>query len=162
MTRTEKLLVVAIVMILVGLLLPPTPNLPQFMLASPSREISSQDRVVVFVSDSKLDDSGRRLDLTLTVINQSGKRVYFRGQSARNGYIFPYYLKDVENDQGFGHCGNCWENYSMRSGFGTTFKSSLHLDENSGRIGFTFGYNKSGPFDQVSWSEQITFHENAR
>lgn len=161
MTRTEKFVIAAIIMILAGLLLPPVPSLPQSLLASPPSEYGAdEDRVVVFISNTELDESGDRIEVTFTVINKTGQRIYFRGQSARYGSIFPYYLKDVDNDQGFGHCGNCWKTHSMKTGFGTTFRSSLHLDEKRGRYGFTFGYHHSGPFDQVSWSEHLAFPES--
>ncbi|MEQ1907099.1 MAG: hypothetical protein ABL888_23135, partial [Pirellulaceae bacterium] len=163
MTRIEKIVVAAIVMILIGLLLPSAATLPQFLLASPPEHSQTDhDGVIVFVSKSKLDKTGERLNLTLTVLNRTGRTIFFRGQSARFGSIFPYYLKDVDFDRGFSHCGNCWENYSIKSSFGTTFQSSLHASEKRGRYGFTYGFNSDGPYDQVSWSNHLEFPEIAR
>ena len=164
MTRVKNILiVVAVVMILVALLLPPVANVPAFMLASPPTTTHPiDDGVVVFVSQSEMSESGDFLDVTLTVLNKTGQRIYFSGQSPRFGYIFPAYAKDVENDIGFAHCGNCWKQHSIIPGFGTTFKSTLHTDEKRGRYGFRFGYDNSGPSDQISWSENIAFPDGAR
>lgn len=162
MTRIHKT-AIAMLALSAALLVVPASNLPRFMLATPPPHLSNNEGVIVFVSKSEIDPNSGGLKLQLTVINQSGKRIHFRGQSPTFGAIGPYYAKQIAPDGEFQtkpiHCGNCWCDHSLLSGFGTTFDATLWSGEKRGRYGFIFGNTTSGPFDQISWSEAIALPE---